>query len=266
MHGTIMVFFVLTTAPQGGFGNYFLPIQIGAEDMAFPVLNMLSFWVTFVGFIVILAGNLLFSGMLESTVGPIGGWTGYAPLSALGTDRRTRAGHGHEPLDHQHRDLLRRFAARRAELHHDAAQHAHARNVADAHAADLLGLVHHRGAGAACRSRCCSAAAFCCCSIALPEQASSFPAVFMLVAFCQEPIQTFRFTPAGRRSSGNTCSGSSDTRRSTSRFCRAWAPLRTSSPPSRASRSLVIARWCLRSLPSDCWASLSGATTCSSVA
>ncbi len=49
MHGTIMVFFVLTTAPQGGFGNYFLPIQIGADDMAFPVLNMLSFWVTFVG-------------------------------------------------------------------------------------------------------------------------------------------------------------------------------------------------------------------------
>ena len=50
MHGTIMVFFVLTTAPQGGFGNYFLPIQIGADDMAFPVLNMMSFWVTCVGF------------------------------------------------------------------------------------------------------------------------------------------------------------------------------------------------------------------------
>jgi cytochrome c oxidase subunit 1 len=49
MHGTLMVFFVLTTAPQGGFGNYVLPIQIGADDMAFPVLNMLSFWVTFVG-------------------------------------------------------------------------------------------------------------------------------------------------------------------------------------------------------------------------
>jgi cytochrome c oxidase subunit 1 len=82
MHGTIMVFFVLTTAPQGGFGNYFLPIQIGAEDMAFPVLNMMSFWVTFIGFIVILAA-IFFSGA-ESTVGPIGGWTGYAPLSALG--------------------------------------------------------------------------------------------------------------------------------------------------------------------------------------
>ena len=100
MHGTIMVFFVLTTAPQGGFGNYFLPIQIGADDMAFPVLNMMSFWVTFVGFIVLLTaifaeGNLTigawFTKLGESawaggsgTVGPIGGWTGYAPLSALG--------------------------------------------------------------------------------------------------------------------------------------------------------------------------------------
>src|SRR4026209_459639 len=82
MHGTSMGFFVWTTAPQGGFGNYCLPIQIGAEDMAFPTLNMLSFWVTLVGFIVILAA-IFFSGS-ESTVGPIGGWTGYAPLSALG--------------------------------------------------------------------------------------------------------------------------------------------------------------------------------------
>lgn len=98
MHGTIMVFFVLTTAPQGGFGNYFLPIQIGAEDMAFPFLNMMSFWVTLVGFIVILAaifveGNvtiansafgLWLGGGSGATVGPIGGWTGYAPLSAVG--------------------------------------------------------------------------------------------------------------------------------------------------------------------------------------
>ncbi len=55
MHGTIMVFFVLTTAPQGGFGNYFLPIQIGAADMAFPVLNMLSFWTTFLAWMVMLS-------------------------------------------------------------------------------------------------------------------------------------------------------------------------------------------------------------------
>jgi cytochrome c oxidase subunit I len=77
MHGTIMVFFVLTTAPQGGFGNYFLPIQIGAPDMAFPVLNMLSFWTTFVGFVVIIAAFFVTGGA------PLHGWTGYAPLSAL---------------------------------------------------------------------------------------------------------------------------------------------------------------------------------------
>jgi cytochrome c oxidase subunit 1 len=53
MHGTIMVFMVLTTAPQSGFGNYMLPIRIGAEDMTFPVLNMLSFWTTFVSLVVI---------------------------------------------------------------------------------------------------------------------------------------------------------------------------------------------------------------------
>jgi cytochrome c oxidase subunit 1 len=77
MHGTIMVFFVLTTAPQGGFGNYFLPIQIGAPDMAFPVLNMLSFWTTFVGFVVILAAFFVSGGA------PLHGWTGYPPLSAV---------------------------------------------------------------------------------------------------------------------------------------------------------------------------------------
>lgn len=78
MHGTIMVFMVLTTAPQSGFGNYFLPIQIGAADMAFPVLNMLSFWFTFASLVVILAAFFVTGGA------PISGWTGYAPLSALG--------------------------------------------------------------------------------------------------------------------------------------------------------------------------------------
>src|SRR3989449_3392180 len=77
MHGTIMVFFVLTTAPQGGFGNYFLPIQIGAADMAFPVINMLSFWVTFLAYIVMLSAFFVTGGA------PLHGWTGYPPLSAL---------------------------------------------------------------------------------------------------------------------------------------------------------------------------------------
>jgi cytochrome c oxidase subunit I len=77
MHGTIMVFFVLTTAPQSGFGNYFLPIQIGAPDMAFPVLNMLSFWTTFLAFVVLVSAFFVSGGA------PLHGWTGYAPLSAL---------------------------------------------------------------------------------------------------------------------------------------------------------------------------------------
>jgi cytochrome c oxidase subunit I len=46
LHGSLMVFMVLTTAPQAGFGNYFLPLQIGARDMAFPQLNAFSFWMT----------------------------------------------------------------------------------------------------------------------------------------------------------------------------------------------------------------------------
>jgi cytochrome c oxidase subunit 1 len=78
MHGTIMVFMVLTTAPQSGFGNYFLPIQIGAADMAFPVLNMLSFWTTLVSLLVMVAAFFVSGGA------PIGGWTSYPPLSALG--------------------------------------------------------------------------------------------------------------------------------------------------------------------------------------
>src|SRR2546428_3963413 len=79
MHGTIMVFMVLTTAPQSGFGNYFLPIQIGAADMAFPVINMLSFWTTFVSLVVLLAAFVVTGGA------PLSGWTAYAPLSALGS-------------------------------------------------------------------------------------------------------------------------------------------------------------------------------------
>jgi len=78
MHGTIMVFFVLTTAPQGGFGNFILPIQIGAEDMAFPVLNMLSFWTTLLALIVMCSAFFVQGGA------PLGGWTAYPPLSGVG--------------------------------------------------------------------------------------------------------------------------------------------------------------------------------------
>jgi len=78
MHGTIMVFFVLTTAPFAAFGNYFLPIQVGAEDMPFPHFNMMSFWVTFTAFVVLIASFFVSDGPT------LGGWTQYVPLSAVG--------------------------------------------------------------------------------------------------------------------------------------------------------------------------------------
>jgi cytochrome c oxidase subunit 1 len=79
MHGTIMVFFVLTTAPFAAFGNFFLPIQVGAEDMPFPRFNMLSFWVTFIAFCVLMSAFFVPDGP------PLSGWTAYAPLSAVGS-------------------------------------------------------------------------------------------------------------------------------------------------------------------------------------
>jgi cytochrome c oxidase subunit 1 len=77
MHGTILVFFVLTAGLSGTFSNLLIPLQLGARDMASPFLNMLSYWFFF------LAGLIMFSSLFIST-GPFsGGWTAYPPLSAL---------------------------------------------------------------------------------------------------------------------------------------------------------------------------------------
>jgi cytochrome c oxidase subunit I len=59
LHGSLMVFIVLSAAPQAGFGNYLLPIQIGARDMAFPRLNLLAFWATVVSVLGITAAFFL---------------------------------------------------------------------------------------------------------------------------------------------------------------------------------------------------------------
>jgi cytochrome c oxidase subunit 1 len=59
LHGSLMVFLVLTAAPQAGFGNYLLPLQIGAREMAFPRLNLFSFWVTVVSLIGMTAAFLV---------------------------------------------------------------------------------------------------------------------------------------------------------------------------------------------------------------
>ena len=78
MHGTILVFFVLTAGLSGTFANFLIPLQIGARDMASPMLNMLSYWFFFLSSIV------MFSSLFVQTGPASGGWTIYPPLSALG--------------------------------------------------------------------------------------------------------------------------------------------------------------------------------------
>src|SRR2546426_276443 len=76
MHATIMIFFVVMPIMVGCFGNFLIPLMIGTRDMAFPKLNMLSFWVGAVSGVVMLASFLVAGGPAAS------GWTGYATLSA----------------------------------------------------------------------------------------------------------------------------------------------------------------------------------------
>ena len=78
MHGTILVFFVLTAGLSGTFANFLIPLQIGARDMASPFLNMLSYWFFF------MASIVMFSSLFVQTGPASGGWTIYPPLSALG--------------------------------------------------------------------------------------------------------------------------------------------------------------------------------------
>jgi cytochrome c oxidase subunit 1 len=77
MHGTIMVFFVLTAGLSGTFSNFLIPLQIGARDMASGFLNMLSYWFFF------LSSVVMFSSVFISTGPASGGWVIYPPLSAL---------------------------------------------------------------------------------------------------------------------------------------------------------------------------------------
>lgn len=78
MHGTVLVFFVLTAGLSGTFANFLIPLQIGARDMASPLLNCLSYWFFF------LASVIMMSSLFVQTGPASGGWTIYPPLSALG--------------------------------------------------------------------------------------------------------------------------------------------------------------------------------------
>ena len=77
IHGTIMVFFVLTAALSGTFSNLLIPLQIGARDMASGILNMISYWLFFISSVVMIASLFVEAGPASA------GWTIYPPLSAL---------------------------------------------------------------------------------------------------------------------------------------------------------------------------------------
>jgi cytochrome c oxidase subunit 1 len=77
IHGTIMVFFVLTGGLSGTFANLLIPLQVGARDMASGFINMLSYWFFFLSSVVMLASLFVEGGPASS------GWTVYPPLSAL---------------------------------------------------------------------------------------------------------------------------------------------------------------------------------------
>ena len=86
MHATVMVFFVVMPLLIGAFGNYLIPLQIGAGDMAFPLLNELSYW------LYVLSGLLLLGAFFAPGGAPGTGWTAYAPLSSVAAYNGTPMG------------------------------------------------------------------------------------------------------------------------------------------------------------------------------
>jgi cytochrome c oxidase subunit I len=77
MHATLMIFFVLMPILVGAFGNFLIPLMLGARDMAFPRLNMLSFWTGALAGLIMLVGFFVPGGHAAT------GWTAYAPLAAV---------------------------------------------------------------------------------------------------------------------------------------------------------------------------------------
>ena len=81
MHASVMIFLVIIPVLAGAFGNFLIPLMIGARDMAFPKLNMFSYWVMWPAFGLFIASFLVQGGSAQA------GWTAYPPLSALNPDQ-----------------------------------------------------------------------------------------------------------------------------------------------------------------------------------
>ena len=213
-----MVIYLLTALFLGGFGNYLIPLMLGARDMVFPFLNMLSYWVYLLAVLVLVASFFVPGG-------PTGaGWTLYPPQAIPGHPGR---GMGHRADARVAGDLHRRGDDGRPELRDHHAAGAHARHDADAHAA-------HGGI-----------------FIATIMALLAFPALFVsaVMMLFDRTLGTSFFVPAvvsmgqtlkhagGSRCCFSTCSGSSGIRRSTSSRCRPSASHRISSVRTRARAS-----------------------------
>ncbi len=132
IHGTTMIFLVIVPI-LAGFGNFLVPLMIGARDMAFPRLNALSYWLYLLGGIVILMSFFAKHGPAQA------GWTSYVPLSTL-----HEPGQRPGPVDPRAAHPFDLVARRRDQHRRDRAQHANARHVVDAHPALRLGDRHLR--------------------------------------------------------------------------------------------------------------------------
>ena len=205
MHGMIMVIYLLTALFLGGFGNYLIPLMVGARDMVFPYVNMLSYWIYLLAVLVLVASFF-------APGGPTGaGWTLYPPQAILSG---TPGGQDWGIILMLVSLILFIIGFTMGGLNYvvTVLQGAHARHDADAHAADRLGHLHRHRHGAA----------------RLPG------AVRRLRDDAVRPAARHQLLHAGHRRDGraaaamaaaarscsSTCSGSSAIPRSTSSRCR----------------------------------------------
>jgi hypothetical protein len=131
MHGTVLVFFVLTGGLSGTFANFLIPLQIGARDMASPMLNMLSYWFFW------LASVIMITSLFIETGPASGGWTIYPPLSALGdANLGSKGGMDTDCGDGLFCGILFTGGTK---LYHDYSEYAHQGDEHDQTAPDHLG-------------------------------------------------------------------------------------------------------------------------------
>jgi cytochrome c oxidase subunit 1 len=235
-HGILMMFFVVIPALFGGFGNYFMPLQIGAPDMAFPRMNNLSYWLYVAG--TSLAVASVFSPGGNGQLGSGVGWVLYPPLSTresgFSMDLALFAVHlsGASSILGAI-NMITTFLNMRAP-------------GMTMHKVPLFGWSIFVTAWLILLS--------------LPVLAGAITMLITDRNFGRPPSSTPR--AAATRSCTSTSCGSSATRKCTSSSSPPSASSATSSRPSRRSRCSAICRWSTRWSASVCWASSSGRTTC----